>query len=788
MSHILQQILAVLSAFPGNLVYHLILASSVAGALQAAMFLWRDSAFPQGRRMVVGLGFLLGLRFLLFLAAGLTTKGYFDPHTILPIIDRAATIFGLIIIIWLWAFPEPVSVADITSILMGMVTTLFAALNWVWWQAQSMEFYFNAVWLDVAWSALALFFIAVGIILLLIRHPNGWGYGLSMLIFLGIGHILHLSFPILENDFPGFVRLAQIAAFPLLLAIPRRFSSLEQQPTLSTVHPVIHSRPNYGIDPSRLEPLLTLMSEKSQPKIFDAITQMVAETMLADIVLLVSTPNSGLLTNLQCGYDLIRQESIEGMQIDQNELPLLTSAMRQTRSLRLPASSTSQDLVNLGKNLNFENTGHLLAAVIPLAQNADDLWGIVMLSPYSNRRWSGDDQKLLEKIAASFATILVGTNDLEKIQQELNETQQNLQSIQMLLDESNAENSALKKSLGNMSPAQSIHQNEIDQLKANQRRAQGMITELKTENSRLSEMVETLLPENYDSSTALQNDQAQLELELAWEEIHRLNQQVDQQLDQANSEIKSALPEEQEGLSENQVAIFTLITQDLRQPMSSIMGYTSLLLDESVGILGALQRKFLERVNASIERMEMLLDDLIQITILDTEQLQLNPEAVVLGQAIDKAIADTSPQMREKKIVLRVDLPRQMPSIHADRDAIQQILLNLLMNAGAVTPLEGEIFLRAGTQGVENEPHYILVQVSDQGGGIPEGDLQRVFTRLYRADYPSISGLGDTGVGLSIVKTLVEAHNGRIWVDTEEGIGSTFSFLLPIAADRTMND
>ncbi len=116
MSNILQQILTVLSAFPGNLVYHLILASSVAGALQAALYLWRDSEFPQGRRMVVGLGFLLGIRFLLFLAAGLTTKGFVDPHTILPIFDRAATIYGLIIIIWLWAFPEPVSLVDITSI------------------------------------------------------------------------------------------------------------------------------------------------------------------------------------------------------------------------------------------------------------------------------------------------------------------------------------------------------------------------------------------------------------------------------------------------------------------------------------------------------------------------------------------------------------------------------------------------------------------------------------------------------------------------------------------------
>ncbi len=662
-----------------------------------------------------------------------------------------------------------------------------AALSWVWWSAHSTDIYFNTGWLDIGWSALALFIISIGIALLIIRHPNGWGYGLSMLVFAGLGHILHLSIPILENDFPGFVRLAQIAAFPLLLALPRRFSSFEHLAPSTSLQPEIQSRPNYGIDPARLEPLLNLLSETSQSKIFTAITRVVAETMLADIVLLLSTPSGGGQTMIHCGYDLIRQESMDGISIDQNELPLLTSAMQQTRSLRLPASSTSQDLFNLGKNLKFERTGHLLAAVIPLSENAADLWGIVMLSPYSNRRWSREDQNYLEKIASSFATILQRTSHQEELQLELNTTQQNLQSVLKLLDETKSENSTLKTKLDSTNQVLPINQNEIDVLEDNQRRAQGMISDLKAENIRLSEMVETLLPEEIEPSMVPQNDQAQLELELAWEEIHRLNQQIDEQVKRADSFMDPALTEDLAGLTDKQVAIFTLITQDLRQPMSSIMGYTNLLLDESVGILGALQRKFLERVNASTERMEMLLDDLIQITILDTDQLQLNPEFVVLGQAIDKAVADTSTQMREKNIVLRVDLPHHMPSIHVDRDALQQILINLLMNAGAVTPAEGEVFLRADTQDIENEQHYVLIQVSDQGGGIPEGDLQRVFSRLYRADYPSISGIGDTGVGLSVVKTLVEAHNGRVWVDTEDGVGSTFSLLLPIADDSTLN-
>jgi two-component system sensor histidine kinase VicK len=104
----------------------------------------------------------------------------------------------------------------------------------------------------------------------------------------------------------------------------------------------------------------------------------------------------------------------------------------------------------------------------------------------------------------------------------------------------------------------------------------------------------------------------------------------------------------------------------------------------------------------------------------------------------------------------------------------------LLKNAGSASPQEGEIMLRANTQITEDHQEFVLIQVADQGGGIPKEDLPRVFSRLYRADNPLVEGLGDTGVGLSIAKTLVEAHNGRIWVDTETGKGSTFSVLLPL--------
>jgi len=229
--------------------------------------------------------------------------------------------------------------------------------------------------------------------------------------------------------------------------------------------------------------------------------------------------------------------------------------------------------------------------------------------------------------------------------------------------------------------------------------------------------------------------------------------------------------------------VLVSIAQEVRQPLSSVIGYTDLLLGESVGILGALQRKFLERVKASTERMGGLVEEMIQVTMMESGELVLMPKLVDLNTVIDEAVANTISYLSEKKIALRVDLPDQLPQIRADRDAVQQVLVNLLQNAGSATPDNGEISLHARTEVEENEPGYVLVQVSDSGGGIPVEDLPRVFSRLYRPDNSNIPGIGDTGVGLTSVKTLVEALGGRIWVDTDLGRGSTFSVLLPLSEE-----
>jgi len=195
-----------------------------------------------------------------------------------------------------------------------------------------------------------------------------------------------------------------------------------------------------------------------------------------------------------------------------------------------------------------------------------------------------------------------------------------------------------------------------------------------------------------------------------------------------------------------------------------------------------MQRNFLETIKASTTRLNSLIEDFAQVTSLQADSNPLAHDPVDLNQLVQEAIEDASSQIRAKRITLSLDVPENVAPFYADREALRQILIRLLSNAGAASPLQGTMILRAQVK-LEEGKEYLLIQVSDTGGGIPAEDLARVFIPLYRVDDVPARGVGDTGMGLFIAKTLTEAQNGRIWVDTEPGVGSTYNVLIPVARE-----
>lgn len=232
------------------------------------------------------------------------------------------------------------------------------------------------------------------------------------------------------------------------------------------------------------------------------------------------------------------------------------------------------------------------------------------------------------------------------------------------------------------------------------------------------------------------------------------------------------------------------LAQELRTPLSVIIGYTDTVLNESVGILGALQRKLLTRVKANVDRLSYLVEELVQVISLDRGDLKLQAQKVNLVDVIDDAITASRYKFSEKGIVLELDLSDDIIDAQADVEAMRQVVNHLIQNAYLVSPTDGTVLVTARREPTFKIPieggelrvlhDVVYVAIADQGGGISPEDQRRVFSRLYRADNPLIAGLGDTGVGMSITKALIEAHGGYIWLETKPDIGNTFKFVMPI--------
>ena len=774
MSLFFNHFFTLLTTPPGNSIYHIVLVVSIAGTLQRAIPILRSTQFPQARRTVIGLGILLGLQVILLIAGAPTGLGWLDPKMVLPPLERAVALLSLVWIIWLWGFPEPVRLVDYATILLNfLVLVLFGLTQVLWIRYSGVSF--NTSVFETIWQGLSLAVALLGLLGLVWRKPNGWTNGLVILLLAFIGHLVSLVWR-MDGDLPGVVRLTQLVMFPLLLTIVRRFPTSTPvvapvpKPDKSTREP-IRERRRYSTDPKTLQALMTLAAEVNSTKIGFALTRGIAQAILADLCFLVTLTEDKSLY-IACGYDLIREENLEGAPIQKDAIPLLANAIQRGRPLRLPASSTSSDLKALGQMLNLTNPGNLLSVPINTPEGVP-LGGILILSPYSNRLWSAEDQDYLTNVSSTFIPILDRVQRASLMESEREQALQQVQSSKEQADQVNSKYEQAVLELDKLRDKESQSQVQLENMAAlmvMQEESQKTIDSLKTQieqmrqaaeeaaasgdtkknavlwgarqeesrktiedlNAQIEQMrqaaeanassgetaqLTALLIKQEESQKTIDALNSQIELmhqaaeanassgeaaqltalmikqEESQKTIDALNTQIEQMRQAADTEASGDLvqiaalldkqeeyritiesletqieqmrqtgevseeadPAQLEGelhnsleelarmqnalaeananiiklqerpsspITSEQVDVIASISQELRQPMSSIIGYTDLLMGESVGVLGALQRKFIERIKASTDRIGGLVNDLIQITSLETGRME----------------------------------------------------------------------------------------------------------------------------------------------------------------------
>jgi two-component system NtrC family sensor kinase len=217
------------------------------------------------------------------------------------------------------------------------------------------------------------------------------------------------------------------------------------------------------------------------------------------------------------------------------------------------------------------------------------------------------------------------------------------------------------------------------------------------------------------------------------------------------------------------------VSHDLRSPLTAILGYVELI--ERVGPISDQQVEFIRRIELSVQNITALINDLLDLGRIEAG-FDVHKEIVPLRTLVYYIIDSLRPRIEEKALQLEVDVPEQLPSILGNPIRMRQMLMNLVGNALKYTQSGGEICISARSQAGQ-----IILQISDNGPGIPLADQPYIFDKFYRAS--NVAGAVGTGLGLAIVKSIVENHQGRIWVDSTPGHGSKFTVVLP-AVDRDL--
>ncbi len=229
----------------------------------------------------------------------------------------------------------------------------------------------------------------------------------------------------------------------------------------------------------------------------------------------------------------------------------------------------------------------------------------------------------------------------------------------------------------------------------------------------------------------------------------------------------------------------SFVSHELKNPMTSIKGYTELLAAGAVGAVNEAQANFLATIRANIERMNTLVSDLNDVSKIEANRLRLDFKGITMMEVVEETVRSTRKQIEEKGQQLELDIPSDLPMVWADRTRLAQVMVNLISNAHKYTPQGGKIQVFA--EASDNDwdpagaPKVVHAWVSDNGIGISEEDQKKIFQKFFRSEDPKTREVAGTGLGLNITRALVEMQGGKIWFESEFRRGTTFHFTVPVA-------
>lgn len=255
------------------------------------------------------------------------------------------------------------------------------------------------------------------------------------------------------------------------------------------------------------------------------------------------------------------------------------------------------------------------------------------------------------------------------------------------------------------------------------------------------------------------------------EALERKVKERTEELAQKNLLLRGAM-ERAQGSDLLKTQFLANMSHELRTPLNAIIGFAQVLSEGMDGEVNETQKKDLEAIYQSGMHLLSIINDILDISKIEAGRMQLDLAEFDIGDVVLDVLSTAKPLVKEKDVVLRVELPKETPRVYADRIRIRQVILNLISNAAKFTA-KGHILVRVTANSKEVEVH-----VADTGMGIRESDIPKLFNEFRQLDSSTTRNRGGAGLGLALAKRFVELHGGRIWVESVLGVGSTFSFSI----------
>lgn len=770
----LTDIAALLTTPPGNLAYHFSLAVSLAVLLALAQVYASGGTARAATRWTVVSAGLLVPRLILAGVEGWTTLGGSDDGFLLPSADRYLALAGACVFAWAVLFPAQrrrSGLALVLALTLGLIGMAVSAAS----QAAADGLSFNETWADTLWMAAVLAVCLAAFAVLMLRRRGQWAIAAGAFLLLALGAGVHLWTQLWTGPagaYAGLLRLGELAAYPLFLIAAARGLAAERPRPAPAAVPAPTPREMRTLRALRLSDslggVLPLLSAPTTREFAPEMVRAVASALRCEFCLLLTPPDPDGHLVVAAGYDLIREAALPGASLDSAQAPIISAALTQRRTFSLPARSQSPDTRALRAALGLDFAGPIL--LIPLIDGDELIGGLLLLSPYARQDWSADDQASAESLAAHLAARLGELRRRERAAEAGGDLHGRLEALTRENDRLTAElqrYAAEPGQAGNLAALLTINEE-----------AQRTIHTLETEIDRLQ-----------GELGAARQTPAE---EPAQDEIARMSEEMRvllAALEQARSDL--AVAQARGGTLDRfartqpspDFETIAAIARELHPPMSSVLDFTAVLLSDSAGELRPAQRKVVERLRSSVERMGTLVNDLVQVSAEKAGALGVLRTQVDLVHCIEEAVMRAGSALRAKSQTLRMDFADELPPILAEADSVIQVLHRLIDNAIHASPSGGEVALRARIQPQDGpeERSFALVSVTDSGVGIPPEDIGQVFQHFGLDEQGEVEGVGEIGPGLSVVKALCEGLGGRVWVDTVRGSGSTFTVLLPLA-------